>query len=111
MLLALSLLLIGVTYGLSYKGIVEKPSFINETVILLALSTGGIYAYLIKKPAYFIQLYLLTMVVKLLAFATYTFLIVLYDQKGAGLNVVFFMISYFLFTALEVIFLYRRITK
>jgi hypothetical protein len=88
------------------------PSFFFETLIFLVFSTGVIYAYLYKAatPGFFVQLYLLSMSVKLLAYGAYNFIVILQDRPGAGANVVFFMIAYGLFTALEIAFLYRKIT-
>jgi hypothetical protein len=94
------------------KGLIQKPSFFFETTVLLVFSTGLIFTYLFKtaKPDFFVQLYLLTMAVKLLAYGAYNLLMILDDSAGAPLNVVYFMISYFIFTALEITFLYRKIS-
>ena len=88
------------------------PSFFFQTLIFLVFSTGMIYAYLHKAatPGFFVQLYLLTMAVKLLAYGAYNLIVILQDRPGAGENVVFFMITYCLFTVLEIVFLYRKIT-
>ena len=66
------------------------------------------YLYKINKPDFFVQLYLLLMVVKFFLYGTYTYFMIIKDKMGAMLNVTFFMILYFIFTALEVIFLYRK---
>jgi hypothetical protein len=88
------------------------PSFFYQTLIFLVFSTGVIYGYLYKagSTGFFVQLYLLTMAVKMLAYGAYIFIIVHQDKQGAFANVVFFMIIYGLFTALEIGFLYRKIT-
>jgi hypothetical protein len=88
----------------------ELPSFFYQTLVFLLFSTIVIYAYLYKvdKPDYFVQLYLLTMAVKLLAYGAYVYFMITGDGKGAFTNVIFFMVSYFLFTTLEIVFLYRR---
>lgn len=87
------------------------PSFFYQTLVLLPACTFFIYRYLVKanNPAVFTQLYLLTMVIKLIAFLTYNMIMVFEDRAGAVPNVLFFLSLYVLFTALEVIFLYRRI--
>jgi hypothetical protein len=54
-------------------------------------------------------MYLLSMAIKLIAYLAYNVLIVLKDKPHAVQNVVFFMIVYFLFTALEIGFLYRHL--
>jgi len=90
-----------------------QPSFFYQTLIFLVFSTAVIYQYLYKidKPDFFVQLYLLTMAVKLLAYGVYNVFVILEDKPGAVANVVFFMIVYFIFTALEIAFLYRKITR
>jgi hypothetical protein len=93
------------------SGYFNKPSFFLKTLILLTFSTGLIYVYLYKanKPALFLQLYLLTMVVKLLAYCAYNLVMILRDKPAAAGNVVFFMVTYFVFTMLEIGFLYHKI--
>jgi len=99
--------------GLSLMLVKIQPSFFYQTLIFLVFSTAMIYRYLYKidKPAFFVQLYLLTMAVKLLAYGAYNAFVILEDKAGAAANVVFFMIVYFIFTALEIAFLYRKITR
>lgn len=89
-----------------------QPSFFFPTLILLASATGILYVYLDKAASgLFVQLYLLTIAVKILAFGAYIIVVVLDDKACALENVVFFMISYFAFTALEIGFLYRKKTR
>lgn len=87
------------------------PSFLYGTIGLLYIVTAAIYAYLfrIKRPGDFLQLYLLTMVAKLVVFFLYNLVMVFSDPALALENVVLFLVTYFLFTALEVAFLYRKI--
>jgi len=91
----------------------RQPSFFYQTLIFLVFSTGLIYRYLYKasRPEFFVQLYLLTMAVKILAYGVYAYIMISKDAAGAALNVVFFMITYFCFTALEITFLYRKISS
>lgn len=93
------------------SGYFAKPTFFLKTLILLTFATGMIYVYLYKanKPEFFLQLYLLTMVVKLLAYCAYNLVMILTDKAAATGNVVFFMATYFVFTILEVAFLYGKI--
>jgi len=86
------------------------PSFFYQTLILLTFGTGVMFRYLyrINKPDTFVQLYLFMMVLKILAFGAYAFFIVLKDRPGATFNIVFFLICYFIFTALEVAFLFQK---
>jgi hypothetical protein len=101
--------------GITLLGVSEdlfdRPSFFFQTLIFLVFSTGLLFIYLFKanKPDFFLQLYLLSMTVKLLAYCSYCLIVVLEDRPGAIENVVFFMVCYFIFTALEIGFLYRKI--
>ena len=93
--------------------LLSLPSFFYQTLIFVAFSVALVCAYLYKvnKPAIFVQLYLLTMAVKLLAYGAYVVVIILQDRAGAVENVVFFMIAYFVFSALEIGFLYHKISR
>jgi len=86
------------------------PSFLYQTLIFLTFGTGIMYRYLyqIKKPETFVQLYLFMMVLKMIAFGGYAFIVVLKDRAGATSNIVFFLILYFIFTALEIAFLFQK---
>ena len=99
---------------LAYKQLwIERlPSFFYETLIFLVFSTTTIFAYLYKvdKPDFFVQLYLLTMAVKLLAYGAYNLFMIIEDRRGASVNVIFFLLLYTVFTGLEIAFLYRKIS-
>ncbi len=90
------------------------PSFFFQTIILLFLGAAGIYYYLAdiknEKPKHFTQLYLLTLFVKLIAYGAYILFVLLKSPLQAAENAGVFMITYILFTALEVGFLYQKIT-
>ncbi|HTE34133.1 MAG TPA: hypothetical protein VK666_27320 [Chryseolinea sp.] len=88
------------------------PSFFYQTNIFLSFTTFVIFAYLFRaaRPDFFVQLYLLSMAVKLLAYGTYAGIMITEDRLGAAKNVVFFLILYVVFTALEIVFLYRKIS-
>jgi hypothetical protein len=112
-LIAAALIAAGVTWLLFDQGLVPAlPSFFYQTLLLLTVSTFFIYRYMLKmsKPEIFTQMYLLTIVVKLIAYLAYNLLVIREDPTGAVLNVVFFLVLYLVFTALEVVFLYRKIT-
>lgn len=59
----------------------------------------------------FIQLYLLTMVVKLIAYGGFAVFVILEDRSHASLNIGFFLLSYLAFTVLELVFLYSKINR
>lgn len=56
----------------------------------------------------FVQLYLLSMVVKMLAAGIFCFIIALLDRSGSMINLVFFMTVYVIFTTIEIGFLYKK---
>lgn len=88
----------------------KLPSFFYPTLLFLTFGTGVMFRHLyrINKPDLFVQFYLIMMVMKILAFGTYAFFIVMKDRPGATFNMVFFLICYFIFTALEVTFLFLK---
>ncbi|MEO7988291.1 MAG: hypothetical protein ABI663_02040 [Chryseolinea sp.] len=110
-----SALLIGGLVWMAHEllWIAKFPSFFYQTLIFLTFGTGLMFRYLyrINKPEMFVQFYLFMMVVKILAFGAYAFFIVLKDRVGATYNIVFFMICYFIFTALEIAFLFRKTNR
>jgi hypothetical protein len=112
--LLLSACLIGafVIYA-SEQGYFARPSLYLVTLIFLTFSTALIFFYLYtaEKPGFFVQLYLLTMAVKVLAYLAFCFVMISKDKASAAGNVVFFMCTYFVFTALEIGFLYRKISS
>ena len=98
-------------YATDRYAVFQAPSFFLSTLLLLAVSTGVIYRYLHKADSgvFFVQMYLLTMVIKVLAYGAYNLIMILRDKASAVENVVFFMLTYFIFTALEIGFLHRKI--
>jgi hypothetical protein len=48
------------------------------------------------------------MAVKFLAYGAYNFVMILEDKIGAVQNVIWFMLLYLTFTALEILFLFRK---
>jgi predicted membrane channel-forming protein YqfA (hemolysin III family) len=95
------------------QGFISRlPSFLYETTWLVAIFTAVIFVYLYRssKSGYFVQLYLLSMVVKLLACFAYNLIMITADRPGAILNVLYFLLVYVLFTAVEIGFLYRKIS-
>lgn len=113
-LLTAALMIVLIAHGLlDNQSIKSLPSYFYQTLIFLLFGTGLLYVYLhrFEKPGFFVQLYLLTMAVKLLAYGAYNFFMISEDKGGATQNVIWFMILYFIFTALEIGFLYRKIPK
>lgn len=113
MLLICAATVIGLTEFASHSFIVVRPTFLYQTVIFLTFTTGIIYGYLYRvgKPDIFVQLYLFMMAVKLMGYGGYAFFMITSDRVGATANVVFFMSLYFIFTILEILFLYNKINQ
>jgi len=112
-LITLSVAALGVL-ALSLFGMERQPEFLYQTLVFLFLTTAGLFRFLLKtkqeRPDYFVQLYLLTLVLKILASSAYLFVLVL-GQPEPARDVVFFMGVYFVFTALEIGFLYKRVNE
>jgi hypothetical protein len=91
------------------------PAFFYHTLVFLFVSTVGLYRFLLRtkqqRPDFFVQFYLATLAIKLIAYGVYIFLIVRSRPEQAMQNVVVFMIVYFLFTAIEIGFLYRQVNR
>ncbi|MCK6617270.1 MAG: hypothetical protein L6Q51_06475 [Cyclobacteriaceae bacterium] len=91
------------------------PSHFYHILFFLFISTAGLFYYLQrtkeKRPEFFVQFYLLTMAIKLIAYAGFMIFVISRNRDGATANVVFFMIGYLLFTVAEVAFLYRRVNQ
>lgn len=89
------------------------PSFFFQSLIFLLFGTGLVYVYLYRfnRPDFFVQLYLLTMAVKMLAYGGYNFFMVVEDRAGGAKNVIWFMLLYCIFTGLEIAFLYQKISR
>lgn len=101
------------TFCYNREWIGALPGYLYETTWVVAIFTTVIFIYLYRwrKPSYFVQLYLLSMAVKLLAYFTYNLIMIMDDPEGARANVLFFLAVYFLFTAVEIAFLFRRISR
>ena len=89
--------------------------FFWVSLILLALSTIGLYRVLVNikrdKPEYFVHVYLGTLAIKLIGYVAYISVMAKLRPEAVFGNVVFFMIGYVIFTALETVFLYRVVNR
>jgi hypothetical protein len=112
-LLVTTLFIVGLTWlACQLSWINSFPSFFYQTLLLLLLSTFIMYGYLSRaESSIFVQLYLLVMAVKLLAYAAYNLLMIRRDPGEAMPNVTAFMIMYLLYITVEVAFLYRKISR
>jgi uncharacterized membrane protein len=83
-----------------------------EALLMVGLTNILLFKYLsTARPAYFVQLYILTIALKLFAFGGFCLWMVMADRAGAALNIVFFMGVYFIFTAVEITFLFNKISR
>lgn len=109
-LVVLSVVISLLVFTGSYLNWFSVPSFISWTLSYFFVTTLIVY-YVLTKPygaMAFSQLYLLSMVMKLFTGCAFIFIVIYSDQAGAAGNALLFVVSYFLYTALEVIFLYRK---
>jgi len=111
-----TLVLLALTLVFAYGQLTTQlPSFFYQTLALLLAGTLGIYFYLVdakkEKPEYFVQLYMGTLFAKIIAYGAYMLFVVWEDRTGAADNVLFFMVGYFIFTAVEIIFLYLKVSR
>lgn len=87
-----------------------QPSFSNEIIALLAVSHLGLYWIITRqlgqRPEDFVKIYLGSTVLRILFFGLFIFVLIRIDPVSASRNAVLFLISYFLFTSLEVVALY-----
>ncbi len=87
-----------------------NPSFLILILTILAAATWLVYLFMLRtKQEDFVKNYLLTIVLKLLGGGIFIFALIFFDKDGAEANAVLFMTAYFLFTGLEVGFLFRRL--
>ncbi len=108
------LLLMGACVGLSMEfGVYQKwcvrPSFGWAIILVFIFLTAIIFLRLTRTPTnHFIQVYLATLVLKLLVSGILISIIFWLDRKFANENAVVFVINYLAFTSLEVLFLFKR---
>ncbi|MFZ6009662.1 MAG: hypothetical protein ACOYXT_04880 [Bacteroidota bacterium] len=111
-LLIASAVIVALVFLGTTREMINKPTFLFETTVFLFFGTSVVFVYLYRvNHQIFVQLYLLSMVVKLIAYGGYNFFMIMTDRKGALGNVTLFMVMYFVFTWLEIAFLYEKISR
>lgn len=87
------------------------PSFATETTIFLLVVHVAGYHFVTRQwkqhPTDFVKIYLGLTVLRILFFGIFVFLVIWLDAAGSTSNALYFLVSYFLFTILEVVALYR----
>lgn len=88
------------------------PSFSKEIILVMALLTAILFFYLrmmrVRQPDIFSMFYLLSIAIKLMAGLSFIGYVVWTDKASAAGNALLFVVSYFLFTSVEVFFLLER---
>jgi hypothetical protein len=106
-----ALLLYAATLGAQW-GWFPLPGYRYAIVGFLFLVTAALGVFLLKRinpPAEgFVMAYLGTMVLRIFLFAGFAVIMVFLDRSGASVNGAYFLVCYFLFTAIEVGYLFRQ---
>ena len=98
-----ALLLVGLGW---VAQLIAISSFTFVILGSVAVATWAIYFLMMKTDAENrVKNYLLSIVLKLLAGGIFISVLIVLDKPHADTNAIFFMITYFLFTTLEVAFL------
>lgn len=110
-----TILVTAATVGVGFLAFEELPGFFYQTVILLFVTTVGLFRFLSnikrKNSDFFVPVYLATFAIKLIAFGGYIFLMIKQQPQMMMENVAFFLAAYVIFTALETVFLYRFVSR
>lgn len=112
--LAVSVSILGIVYLAAYaEWIAGRPSYLEEIIIFMVVSTIVIYRYLNKfiNTDYFVHLFLASISIKLIASLAIITLMVIKDRSGAAPNIALFLMSYGIFTGVEIAFLYPRVSR
>ena len=113
MTVALALLIKGFMMSASLLGWFPPPSFSNVTIVFFGLSTVGLYRFVVSRlglqPEDFVKIYLGATILRILFFGGFAFAVMRLDRPEARQNALFFLVCYFLFTALEVLNLFRQV--
>lgn len=114
-ILSISALFLGVAalvFWGSYLGWWPLPEFWLEILLFIFLVTLVIGYNLmrlrIKQPGIFVPFYLLSIALKMVAGLALIFFLVLDSPSEAAESAALFLLSYILFTAVEVLFLVRK---
>ncbi len=111
----LGLMILGFVTTASRFEWIARPSFANEIVGFLLISTIVLYRVVVRglglRPQDFVRIYLGTTVLRILFFGAFIFVVIRFDKVGAWRNATLFLVSYFLFTTLEILALFFRVNS
>jgi hypothetical protein len=106
LLVGLSLVIYFLVEQLANMELIERPSYLVSTIAVLLVSTFIAFYFLGRSrpshPLDFVKNYLLSVVLKIMFGGVYVFAIMRFDMPSANANAIFFLICYFIFTALQV---------
>jgi hypothetical protein len=90
----------------------NRPTYGTAILLTLSISTGSIYCWLNRiNSESFTQSYLLSIVAKLLIGGIMISTMIVIDKASSVENALTFIITYFIFTALEVFFLFKKVNN
>ena len=95
------------------QGFFPFPTYGWEIIFYMTFSTALVVNILQKKsgPVLFTQLYILTIVIKIMTGSILILFIIYTDRQGGFRNAILFITTYILYTILEVTFLYRKVNN
>jgi hypothetical protein len=97
------------------KGTFELPTYYQEIISFIALSTMALYWFTTRKMGMassdFAKIYLGATVLRILFFGGFIFAIIQLDPSSARGNASLFLVCYFLFTILEVVVLFKELNS
>lgn len=109
-----TLILAGIYGTLAFFEVVPRAVYDAEIFITQYVVTLLVFFLMQKaisfEPQYFVQITILSIVVKLIVYGAFNFIIIYLAPKAANANVVLFFSVYLIFTAMEIGMLYRNIT-
>lgn len=95
------------------KGWFAQPSYSEEIILFLAFTHILLYNFIVRqlgqRPEDFVKIYMGSTVLRILFFGLFIFLVIRWDPPSRTSNALLFLVSYFLFTLLEVAALYVRV--
>lgn len=95
------------------QGAFSMPSFAVEITVISIMTAASIYMVLArtKDPRLFVNIYLLSIVMKLIFYSALLLIIRFIAVKTLMPNAVFLMVAYLVFTTLEVAVLFRKVNR
>lgn len=95
------------------KGWFSMPTYALQITIISVITTASIYMVLARtaKPQLFVNLYLLTIVMKLIFYSALLLMMRLISPQSLEPNAILILAAYLLFTFLEVGVLFAKVNR